>query len=266
MKRTLLIVALLCASSFAAVKGDGSTGSFIGGNGTSGCINCFNAVTSYTVFFYYKAPAVPNTTNVQAVTLICPEVCSVPDIEFDWNHTTAAQEDACVKATDYNPANIAPVSANTWYAITCTWDGSHVKSYKNGVQVTSVSSTATSTNKVLPAAFVNATPNGSLAEFAFWDNVVCTPNQILAMSKGVRPTLACPNASTYYTFWATNASTSTNEPDLSGCLSAASCQGNNASHPATGQYNASGSPGFSGFTIVNHAPVTPFSREEEAGQ
>jgi|SRR5882724_1708416 len=263
MKRWLVLLIVLSLPCLAAIKGNGTSGMMISGDGSSGCAHCWPAPTSYTIVSWFKGVADPNSSATKTVMLFTEEASPGSDIEFNWSHTNASYKDACTHASSFPIANIAPVVGGTWYSIACTWDGTTLRSYRNGslISSTAISSIASGGGLVAALGYFpghSAFNDGTVAEIAYFSNVVLTANELKALAAGTTPmTLRKPTV--YLAMWGT-AFAATYEADLSGTLDP-------AGNVVFGQfYNWSGSAwstSTSGVSVANHAPVRPFSTEEE---
>jgi PKD repeat protein len=94
-------------------------------------------------------------------------------LEFNWNHPTAASRGAVAmrnSAGTWQNFSFGPLVANTWYHLAVTFDGTTVRTYKNGLLVTSAAFTGSLTvnanNWQLGLGAANF--NGQVDEFRMW--------------------------------------------------------------------------------------------------
>ncbi len=249
---TLMILSIQC---HAAIKDDGTELIVFGSHS-----NPFSTPTSYTQTFRLKAVANPSSSSQQTIMNMAAGAGPGADLEFNWNHGSSSYEDTCTKASDFPIANITPVVGGVWYSIACVWTGTRMQSYLNGVLVQDVASSAAAgagggvvgAMGYFPSR--NKFSDGTIAEIAYYQNIILTAQEIMSIASGVTP-IQVRKPTVYSPMWGADIANDI-EADLSGALS-------NAGNVATGTYfNASGTS-HAGLTIVPHAPVGPFVREEE---
>lgn len=266
MKRLGWLLIFCSLLSVAAIKGNGTSGAMIFGDGSSACIHCMLPATSYSEVYWVHVTGSSSQLYVSLITCevsVCADVQSIRD---------TSQHYICrnvLGAPDV--VDLGALATGSWHHVACTWDGSNLRGYLDGVLKGTTASTAKSTgNAGLLSLFTYvATPaafgNDALAEVAYFNNMVLNLNEIKGMASGVTPT-TIHRPTVYSPLWGTGL-TPNSEADLSGCLQAAACGGQNTGAEAFGVYQVCTSgcnPGTTGVSIANHAPVRPYSTEEEA--
>lgn len=89
--------------------------------------------TGFTYEFWSSSNNAPNSSNVQQIMSPAKDNDSTG---FDWNQTNPAFEQSCYYQTSggsYTSAKLtSTLSANTWYLISCVWDGATGAAFLNG--------------------------------------------------------------------------------------------------------------------------------------
>lgn len=252
----------------------------ISGDGSSACAKCIPRPSSYSLVFWIKPSAVPNSLRFSFPVIFNAEATQTWNLGFSWDHTTAADEASCFHEDSTNAtiiATIAPVTTG-WQHVACVWNGSSLKAYRNGALITtSTASNTLHTDVALPQFLGDWTDhnyfffNQPLAELSFYAGVALTAREIASISSGIRSTLVRSRPVVYHTMWGTGVPANS-EADLSGCFQNSSCGGNNAGVPMTGAYYAcdhtsicSGS-GTAFMSVASHPSVRPYSWGEEGSQ
>lgn len=123
-------------------------------------------------------------------------------IEFTWNHPTAASRGAVAMRNTggtWQNFTFGPLAASTWYHLAVTFDGTTVRTYKNGVLITSAAFSGTLTTNTNPfqLGIGSAYFSGQVDEFRMW-NVARSQTEIReAMHRTLDPG-ECTNVVVYY--------------------------------------------------------------------
>jgi hypothetical protein len=254
--KLLAIFSLTLTSAFGAIKGDGSSGMLAWGRDSVP----FGTPTSYSEVMWFRAVAAPDTSNVQQVMSITGGAGPGALAELIWNHSAGFSPHVCSKETDFPLASIgSSLTGGVWYSIACVWDGTNMNAYVNGVLITASSSTASpGAGGIFTAlgyfAGIDNFSNGTVAELAYYHNIALTPAEIKSLASGRNPT-EVRKPSVYSPMWGVDYSNNA-EADLSGALASAGTT-------STCTFYTSGSVGHGGLTRVNHAPVGPYTSEEQ---
>ncbi len=141
--------------------------------------NEFDALR-YTFMFWIKGYSAPSTS----VGVVFDS--SKRQISFAWGHTSASFRQACSHrdSNGYDSAKLtSTLSADTWYHIACTYDGSNFRAYLNGVNEATTGAndplTSSGTSQIGAAGGGEAFP-GTIDEFMFF-NISLSTAQILAI-------------------------------------------------------------------------------------
>jgi len=183
-----------------ARKGDGSTGTFT----DSG--NAASSFTRYTISAVIQSSAQPGTAGVTKPFSFADSGSNY-DVSFCWDHTANPQTIFHRRSSgSYDHATItvpSQLSANTWYVVTVSYDGTNLNIYLNGSLQTQVAS-ADPTAAFNPtfAVFAGSAGGsnffgGQCAEVALW-NVALQAGEIAALGKYVSPLLVRPTSLTHY--------------------------------------------------------------------
>jgi hypothetical protein len=133
----------------ADASGNGYTATLVGGPswvaGQFGSALSFNGTSSYaatglttnlpnwTISAWVRSPAAPTSGPASG------PIHREANYQINWNHTSAAFQGAAgveVSGSWY-PASFGALAANTWYYVAASYDGETLKTYTNGVLVTS---------------------------------------------------------------------------------------------------------------------------------
>ncbi len=147
-------------------------------------------LSTYTVGFWVKSAQAPTTANVQQVfnkAITNVGIDGSSNYLFSWNHSSASYKQACAHSVSgiFSSAQLtSTLNANTWYYITCSYDGTNLKAYLNGVLQATTSVAAPDMgnfNLYLGSSQLSNTPssyfNGTIDDFKIY-NYARTPGQI----------------------------------------------------------------------------------------
>lgn len=105
-------------------------------------------LSTYTVLFWFNPDKTPSGVLEQPVGK-APISTSNANFVVTWDHSNASYQKSCSQSnssgTYSSPANFSGLNANTWGFITCTYDGTTLKSYLNGVSQAAVTTGAPDT-------------------------------------------------------------------------------------------------------------------------
>jgi hypothetical protein len=161
---------------------------------------------------WVKSTSAPGTSTFTFPVNIANGGTFVTDAGFAWDHTSAGFKQAVFNRRSsgaYDAAQLtSTLSANTWYAIGGSFDGTNLNAYLNGSKQASVASAAPSssvTSFVSLLAKVNGAnqfANGTIGEFASWYTTVPTDADFAALAKGQTAELILPqNCFCYNPLW-----------------------------------------------------------------
>ena len=146
----------------------GKIGQALSFNGTSQYVNVSaganlqNTVWTYSVWI--KGDHAPNTSVISQP---LADGALYSNLQLDWDHTNSAFEQSCAFSNGgswYSVKIQRALQANTWYNIACSYDGSTLKVYLNGVLNNSFSVSATPNTASGPLT-VGANPTGGGSYF-----------------------------------------------------------------------------------------------------
>jgi PKD repeat protein len=168
----------------------------------------FDGVDDY-VETYYDANLANFTAEAWVMSPLAPSGAARSSIlqkgsvlEFNWNHPSGASRGAVVmrnSAGTWQSYTFGPLAANTWYHLAVTFDGTTVRTYKNGLLVTSAAFTGplTINTNTWQLGIGSGFLNGSVDEFRMW-NVARTQQEVReAMHRTLDPS-ELTNVVTYY--------------------------------------------------------------------
>jgi len=155
--------------------------------GTSGFAT---APAQYTVHVWYRNDSTPAVTGDNRDVVGMSDSTDDYNVAFAWDHSASPktwyhkQADDTYKLATYTTSP----SADTWYALGATYDGTNLKAWLNGAVEATTAATALVTGlSVVPCAFsaiAGTSPkleDGAIAEWAIWnDDLVAAEMEALA--------------------------------------------------------------------------------------
>jgi hypothetical protein len=159
--------------------------------------------SAYSVHFLAKSTSAPAGGGNRKVVTI-HNGAGTCDIGFAWDHNNAAFQKAAYHRTGAGAFPVAKltsaISANTWYAMGSSYDGSNIRAYLNGaLETTSAAAAAPFTDAASflvsfgPSPGSSAWTAGTCAELGVW-NATLTVDEFAALASGFSPLLIRPQS------------------------------------------------------------------------
>lgn len=157
--------------------------------------------SAYSMFLWYRNNSTPSSANSYAVLGLGNTALTFNSI-FCWDHTFSTKTWFHVEAGGaYKTATYTTSpSADTWYALALTYDGTNMRAYLNGtLEATTAAAVSSASATVRFHAFSDTggtNPNaddGVIAEPACW-NVALSATEITALANGLCPLLIRPES------------------------------------------------------------------------
>lgn len=169
--------------------------------------NGISPPSAHTMAFWYQNTAVPSNTGTNQDVVSLSDATLAYNSVFAWHHGSASFKTFFFREAGgaYQNVQIASsLSANTWYHIGLTYDGTNIKVWLNGV-VEATTAAAVPTGAVNPklsllsgSGGTLSTDDGTLAEVGLWTGVALASSDMLALAKGFSPQLVYPTALAAY--------------------------------------------------------------------
>lgn len=165
--------------------------------------------SAYSRHWFLRANVAPQTTPVKIAGGFVGQVSQNPQNHFAWSHSTGFTKSSYNResAGSYRAAAVtSSMSADTWYAIGTTYDGTTLRTYFNGIQEGTISCSPSAQSPVyvdLLAALTSAAgldanfDIGQVAELAVW-RVALPAAEMLSLAQGFRATRVRPQQLALY--------------------------------------------------------------------